>query len=238
MSLAAATLAAALLVAGTDSHARLRSLVAAVTAPDPAVAVRPQWVAVGVLAAAAVGTLTVGGVVGAVAGAGVGAATGIAVRRLGDALDRRTRHAPVDLAAAWEVLAVCLDCGLPVTAGIEAAGALVPGSTGRRLRAVSGRLRLGADPRQAWAALGADPDLAVFARAAGRSAGTGSALASVARTQAARIRSELVDRAQEQAQRAAVRITAPLGLCFLPAFLVLGVAPIVIGLASEALARW
>ena len=30
-------------------------------------------------------------------------------------------------------------------------------------------------------------------------------------------------------------ITAPLGLCFLPAFLVLGVAPVVIGLAGEVL---
>jgi hypothetical protein len=35
-----------------------------------------------------------------------------------------------------------------------------------------------------------------------------------------------------------VLITAPLGLCFLPAFLVLGIAPVVIGLADHALSRW
>jgi hypothetical protein len=35
-----------------------------------------------------------------------------------------------------------------------------------------------------------------------------------------------------------VLITAPLGVCFLPAFLVLGIAPVVVGLAGEALASW
>jgi pilus assembly protein TadC len=35
-----------------------------------------------------------------------------------------------------------------------------------------------------------------------------------------------------------VLITGPLGLCFLPAFLTLGIAPVVVGLAGEALARW
>ena len=35
----------------------------------------------------------------------------------------------------------------------------------------------------------------------------------------------------------AALITGPLGLCFLPAFLVLGIAPVVIGLAREALAQ-
>jgi hypothetical protein len=82
------------------------------------------------------------------------------------------------------------------------------------------------------------PALATFARAAGRSAGTGSALAQVARAEAGRIRATLLDTAQAKAQRAAVLITAPLGLCFLPAFLVLGIAPVVVGLAGEVLANW
>ena len=86
--------------------------------------------------------------------------------------------------------------------------------------------------------LTAAPALSGFARAAARSAGTGSALAQVARAESDRIRAGLVDAAEARAQRAAVLITGPLGLCFLPAFLVLGIAPVVIGLAGEALARW
>jgi pilus assembly protein TadC len=80
--------------------------------------------------------------------------------------------------------------------------------------------------------------LAAFARAAARSAGTGAALARTARTEGSRIRAALADAAEARAQRAGVLITAPLGLCFLPAFLVLGIAPVVIGLAGEVLARW
>ncbi len=52
------------------------------------------------------------------------------------------------------------------------------------------------------------------------------------------MREALTDIAEARAQRAGVLITAPLGLCFLPAFLVLGVAPVVIGLAGEVLPRW
>jgi pilus assembly protein TadC len=44
--------------------------------------------------------------------------------------------------------------------------------------------------------------------------------------------------AEARAQRAGVLIAAPLGLCFLPAFLVLGVVPVVIGLAGEVLPQW
>ncbi|NJA60175.1 translation initiation factor IF-2, partial [Streptomyces sp. NEAU-H3] len=39
------------------------------------------------------------------------------------------------------------------------------------------------------------------------------------------------------ARRAGVLVTAPLGLCFLPAFLILGVAPVLLGLAGELTRR-
>ena len=60
----------------------------------------------------------------------------------------------------------------------------------------------------------------------------------MARTEGTRLRAELLDSAQARAQRAAVLITGPLGLCFLPAFLVLGITPVVIGLATRTLAQW
>ena len=50
-----------------------------------------------------------------------------------------------------------------------------------------------------------------------------------------RIRSTAADTAEARAQRAAVLITAPLGLCFLPAFVCLGVAPTVAGIAATVL---
>jgi pilus assembly protein TadC len=143
-----------------------------------------------------------------------------------------------ELAAGWELLAVCLEAGLPVAPAVSAAAEPLRGTVGTQLRRVAGLLELGADPAAAW--LTAEPvaALCTFARAAGRSAGTGAALAQVARTEATRLRAALLDTAQAKAQRAAVLITGPLGLCFLPAFLVLGIAPVVVGLAGEVLAQW
>jgi pilus assembly protein TadC len=49
---------------------------------------------------------------------------------------------------------------------------------------------------------------------------------------AADARAERGRAATARARRAGVLITLPLGLCFLPAFLVVGVLPVVIGLAG------
>jgi pilus assembly protein TadC len=151
--------------------------------------------------------------------------------------DERTEDG-AELAGCWELLAACLEAGMPVAGAVLATATPLMGAAGHGMRRVAGLLELGADPIDAWRTVEHRQALAAFARAAARSAGTGAALARVARTECTRLRAELSDAAQARAQRAAVMITGPLGLCFLPAFLVLGIAPVVIGLAGEALARW
>lgn len=226
-------IAAALLSGGHRiGAARLRAARRADAAPPAAL--RPVSIAVGAAAGAALGAVLGGPVAGAVAGVAVLGGL-LAAQRLPG------RAAPPDLAAlatAWDLLAVCLRAGLPVASAVAAAAGPLPGASGVELRRAAGLLELGADPDDAWRAACRVPPLAVVARAAGRSAGTGAALARVAVAEATRVRSELADTAQARAQRAGVLITGPLGLCFLPAFLVLGIAPVVIGLAGQALARW
>lgn len=236
---AALLLLAAALVLGGHRVGPVR--LARVTAPTPPAptalaTLRLSWI---VIAAAALGSL--GWVLSGPA-AGVIAALGcLGAGLLGRHAFSRPPHLGVDgvaLAAVWELLAVCLRAGLPTAAAVAAAAGPLPGVAGAELRRVAGLLELGADPPDAWRGAEAVPALATFARAAGRSAGTGAALAQVACGEGNRMRAELVDTAQARAQRAGVLITGPLGLCFLPAFLVLGIAPVVIGLAGEALARW
>jgi hypothetical protein len=233
--LAPLLLAAAVLLTGSRSAGRL-GLAARTRTPVPEVqTVRPAWIAVAVAALAALGWVLGGSPVGAAVGAVAGGAAGWTLRRattLTDDTDAAT------LAGAWELLAVCLQAGLPVASAVGAAADGLTGDAGERLRRVGGQLELGADPASAWRGLEHRPALATFARAAGRSAGTGAALAQVAQAEAARVRADLLDAAQARAERAAVLVAGPLGLCFLPAFLVLGIAPVVIGLAGEALARW
>jgi hypothetical protein len=233
-------LAAALLVCGTrHGRHRLRTLHAppsALPAPDGP-PVRPAWIAVGAVAAGALGWASAGAAAGLLLAAAAAGAGAVAMRRTRP--DRALGPEPhTELAAGWELLAVCLEAGLPVAIAVTAAAEPLHGAVGARLRRTAGLLELGADAAAAWLAAEQLPTLATFARAAGRSASTGSALAQVARAEAERIRAGLLDAAQAKAQRAAVLITAPLGLCFLPAFMVLGIAPVVVGLAGEVLANW
>jgi pilus assembly protein TadC len=228
-------LAGALVLAGGRSVGRLGLRTADEAADSDAAIARPAWIAVAMCAVAALAWAAGGGPPGAVVGAIVAGAAGWALRH---ATRAEQDTDPAALAAAWELLAVCLQAGLPVATAVAASAAGLDGDTGERLRRVAGLLALGADPASAWRGIEHRPALATFARAACRSAGTGAALAQVARAEAERVRSVLLDAAEARAQRAAVLIAGPLGLCFLPAFLVLGIAPVVIGLASEALARW
>ncbi|MHC5906476.1 type II secretion system F family protein, partial [Streptomyces sp. S6] len=49
---------------------------------------------------------------------------------------------------------------------------------------------------------------------------------------AADARAERLRAATARARRAGVMVTAPVGLCFLPAFVVVGVVPVMVGLAG------
>lgn len=153
---------------------------------------------------------------------------------------RRDATATVDampLAAGWDLLAACLRAGLPVPLAVRAVAGHLPGPAGVELRTVAERLALGADAQAAWDVPEMSP-LHKLARAARRSAHSGSGLAEVAVRAATEVRADVRAAAAARSQRAAVLITGPLGLCFLPAFLVLGVAPVVIGLASGLARMW
>jgi Flp pilus assembly protein TadB len=232
-------LAAALLLCGArHGRRRLRALQTPPShPPGESPPVRPAWVAVGAVTACALGWTAAGAPAGLLLAAAAAGAGVLAVRR-GRPDGALAPEPDTELAAGWELLAVCLEAGLPVALAVTAAAEPLRGAVGARLRRTAGLLELGADPQAAWLAAERLPALATFARAAGRSASTGSALAQVARAEAERIRAGLLDTAQAKAQRAAVLITAPLGVCFLPAFMVLGIAPVVVGLAGEVLAHW
>jgi pilus assembly protein TadC len=101
------------------------------------------------------------------------------------------------------------------------------------LDAVAAMLSLGADPATAWRAIDLDGDLAPLVAAALRSAAGGGGLAEAVRDYAAQLRQDIAAESVRAAGRAGVLMTAPLGVCFLPAFLCLGLAPVVVGLLGQ-----
>ena len=109
-----------------------------------------------------------------------------------------------------------------------------PPPPARRSAASPTSLALGADPAAAWAPALDRAATARLARAARRSARSGSAVAEVDH-RAADVRAEAADTVTARAERAGVLVTGPLGLCFLPAFLALGIVPVVVGLAGPLL---
>lgn len=146
------------------------------------------------------------------------------------------------LAALLDVFAACLDAGLAPAAAL---GAVIDDGPGRAptgrgqvaLAQAAALLQLGGQPRDAWRPAADIPALAGLAAAATRSAAGGLTLADAAREASAALRASCRARVTDRAARAGVTMTAPLTLCFLPAFLCLGLAPTVIGLVS-AITLW
>ncbi len=147
---------------------------------------------------------------------------------------------PISTASALDVLAVCLTAGMPVSA---AAAATAPSAL-PPLRPVLERaaelLALGADADTAWSRSNVPRDNACEAlmRLARRSASSGSALAQGIADLAEQSRQEAIHAASASAQRAGVLLAGPLGLCFLPAFVCLGIVPVVAGLAADVFGDW
>lgn len=191
------------------------------------------------IAAGAAGVLcvvTLGGPSGALIGVLAAVGVWFSFGRLGSA-DRRRRRARLvaDLPVAVDLLAACLRGGAPWHDAVAAVADAVGGPLGDELRAVSVQIRLGADPAGAWLALAEEPMLAPLARTAVRAASTGAALAPSLSRLARDQRRVARSAAAARARAAGIRALAPLGLCFLPAFVLLGVVPAIAGIASTIL---
>jgi pilus assembly protein TadC len=198
-------------------------------APDPATMARRRRVLTAT-AGLAVGLL-VGGVPGVVAAVGLALGADRLLRH--GVPDGREEAAALarDLPGACDLIAVCLAAGTPVGASLAAVGTAIPPPLGPHLRAVAALQRLGAEPRRAWA--DAPPELAALGRVLVRAGESGAAAAPALRALAADSRAAARAATEAAVRRAGVWILAPLGVCFLPAFLCLGVVPLVLGIAGE-----
>ncbi|WKU46138.1 type II secretion system F family protein [Streptomyces sp. VNUA116] len=143
-----------------------------------------------------------------------------------------TGEAAAQLPLAADLMAACLAAGAGPREAAEAVGLSLGGPVGERLARAAAEVRLGGDPATAWGRLGGLPGARGLARCLERAQATGVPAVEPMSRLAARLRAERGRAAGIRARRAGVLATAPLGLCFLPAFLTVGVVPVVIGLAS------
>lgn len=141
------------------------------------------------------------------------------------------------VASAFDVFAACLMSGMTVSSAAAAAAPSAPNALASVLGRAADMLALGADPAAAWS--NSDRSLddrgEALLRMARRSAASGTALAQGVADLADQSRHDAGSAADAKAQRASVLIAGPLGLCYLPAFVCLGIVPIVAGLAGDVL---
>lgn len=146
-------------------------------------------------------------------------------------VNRRRRLAQIPL--TLEVAAMLLRSGATPSSALSSAAGAVGPLLCDDIGQVARLQQMGQDAHSAWSLLVADPVLAPVAQSAIRSSGSGSALATDWERVAADCRQQYRAEAHGVAQRAGIFALAPLGLCFLPAFVCLGVVPIVLGLTTD-----
>ncbi|WP_433530947.1 type II secretion system F family protein [Micromonospora sp. CA-263727] len=147
---------------------------------------------------------------------------------------RRVRAA-ADLPLAADLLAAALRAGAPVERSVLAVADALGGPLADQLSRVGRTLQLGGGPQEAWAHLATVPGGPRIATAAVRSASSGAALAGALTRLADDLRADRAVAIESAARRAGVLIVLPLGLCFLPAFILAGLVPVIVAVLGDVL---
>ncbi len=175
---------------------------------------------------------------GALAGAVVAAG---AFRWLGSLEPARVRAAreaaSAELPLVAGLLAACVSSGAPLEDGLEIVASSACPALRQRLAPALAATSLGRDPAVVWAELGSDEVLAPLARPLARAHASGAPLAAALTRAADDVRAAQRTRSEAALERASVQVVGPLGLCFLPAFVLVGVVPLVVAV-GQGVARW
>jgi len=149
-----------------------------------------------------------------------------ALRRERDEVARELPHL-VDLFAST------LRAGAEPLAGLEAVCRALPGPAAARLAPALDQARWGSSSAEVWSSVVDDEVLAPLARAMVRSESSGASVVDVVERLADELESEALAAVEDAARRVGVAAAIPLGVCLLPAFLLIGVAPTVAALLTS-----
>ncbi len=139
-----------------------------------------------------------------------------------------------DTAMMLELVAAMLDAGAGIGRSLELVAASAAPSYRDSLRPVVSALAIGADWETAWRSSAVRSSGVLELRdALGFAALTGAPSSAILYAQAARLRRERFRAAEKRAATLGVKLVVPLGLCSLPAFICLGVVPVLLALVPS-----
>ena len=192
-----------------------------------------------VAAVAAVGAATWAFLPGSWGALAAAAAMGLAWwrSRSWEPASARRRRARLDAELPWvvDLLGAALRVGL---GPVEALGRVADAShplVRTELLVPLARLRLGADPASVWRELAGHPQLGRLGVTLRRATESGAPVVDALSRLAEDLRADRRARVEVRVRRIEVRAAVPLGLCLLPAFVLLAVVPLVAGSASQLL---
>lgn len=171
----------------------------------------------------------VGGAAGVAVAVAVAAAVWVGVGRLEPAARRRRREAlSATLPLGVDLLAACLTAGRPPSEALHVVAQAVDAPLQEELFGIAARLGLGLDPVRVWRQACETEEIAPLARVMARSLETGAPAADGLARLAEDLRRQRWLVVEQAARTVGVRAAAPLGLCFLPAFVLVGIVPTVV----------
>lgn len=139
-----------------------------------------------------------------------------------------------DPAMMLELVAAMLDAGSGIGRSLELVAAAASSDYQRSLRPVIAALAIGADWETSWrGSEGHSAEILALRDALGFAALTGAPSSAILYAQAARMRRERFRSAEKRAASLSVKLVVPLGLCSLPAFICLGVVPVLLALVPS-----
>jgi Flp pilus assembly protein TadB len=152
-----------------------------------------------------------------------------------DAANSREDDISQHLPLALDLVGACLAGGGALSDTLTLVAKAVSGPCGSRLDRVASALLVGTPPYEAFRELGDSGAAGSAARALCRASEGGTPVAAAVSRVAQESRRAAALAARTRAKRAGVMAVGPLGLCFLPAFLLIGVVPVIAGMLGPLL---
>lgn len=175
-----------------------------------------------------------GGAVGVVGGLAAG---GLAWRVLGRVESpgtvRRRAQLERDLPAAVDLLVAAFGAGAAPGPALRLVADALGGPVGEELAGIRHRLELGADPGLVWRGLAGHPQLGPLGRALARAHDSGASVTTAGERLADELRERSHAEVESRARSVSTKAAVPLGACFLPAFVLLGIVPLIAGLVGS-----
>lgn len=155
----------------------------------------------------------------------------------GTAVRRRAARVAADLPHVVDLMVAALSVGAAPVDALDRVARVVGGPLEEDLRPDLIRLGLGADPTAVWHGLTRHPELGRLGLALHRATDTGAPVLDALARLADELRAARRAEVEARVRQVEVKASVPLAACLLPAFVLVGVVPLVAGAVSGLMLR-